>query len=184
LLAADVSGLHSLANSSVAASESRQDPLAHRSRRSLRGDAQRRRRIIVRHSNIGQKAFPCSCRTERRESFDAHWRNLAGRINECVHVLCLCRIDDDWQDRPRTSTARVFRSHAIIIDLDRYLYWLHDRWTYSRTLGWRHALLFRSAAQWCRRLCGTVARVACVKMTGTSARRRRADFLRPSATGR
>jgi hypothetical protein len=55
-------------------------------------------------------------------------------------------------------------AHAIG-DLDRDFCWLHYRWTYSRALGWRHALLFGGAAQWCRCLCGTVARVAGVKMT-------------------
>jgi hypothetical protein len=59
--------------------------------------------------------------------------------------------------------AVVSCTHAIN-DLDRDFYWIHDRWTYSRALGWRHAVLFRSAAQWCRRFCGIVVRVANVKM--------------------
>lgn len=53
--------------------------------------------------------------------------------------------------------------HAII-HLDRYLYRLYDRRTNSGDLGRRHALLLGSAAQWRRRRCGAVARVASVKM--------------------
>jgi hypothetical protein len=67
-------------------------------------------------------------------------------------------------DRANAISAEHEKSHAII-HLDWYLYWLYDRWTYFRSLGWRHALLFGSVAQWCRRLCGTVARIASVKMT-------------------
>jgi hypothetical protein len=52
-----------------------------------------------------------------------------------------------------------------INSLDGDFCWLNDRWAYPRILGRRHDLLFGSPAQWCRRLCGIVARVACVKIT-------------------
>src|ERR1700722_15777112 len=56
--------------------------------------------------------------------------------------------------------------HAII-HLDRFLYRLDDRWTNSRNLGRRYALLFGSVAQCRRRLRGVVARVSSVKMIAT-----------------
>jgi hypothetical protein len=56
-------------------------------------------------------------------------------------------------------------AHAIG-DLDRDFCRLHDRRTHSRALGRRHAFLVGRAAEWCRRDCGTVARLARVKVTG------------------
>lgn len=51
--------------------------------------------------------------------------------------------------RNNKQGCRVCYKHAII-HLDWYLYWIDDRRAYSRALGWRHVLLFGSAAQWCR----------------------------------
>src|SRR5260370_33798192 len=64
-----------------------------------------------------------------------------------------------FSTRPRMDKL----THASI-HLDRDFYWLYDRWAYSRTLGWRHDLLFGSAAQRGRRLRRIVARVASVTM--------------------
>lgn len=65
---------------------------------------------------------------------------------------------------PRSVLAMLSCRHGISY-LDRDICWLYDRWTYPRNLGWRHDLLFGRTAQWCRCLCGVVARVASVKVT-------------------
>ena len=84
-----------------------------------------------------------------------------------------------FRTRPRLVTL----THASI-HLDRDFYWLYDRWAYSRTLGWRHDLLFGSAAQWGRRLRGTVVRIASVKMTETNAQAACRPFETVSKTRR
>jgi hypothetical protein len=94
--------------------------------------------------------------------------------------------------RARSRLSYVTLPHASI-RLDRDFHWIHNRWPYSRALGWRHDLLFWSAAQrgWC--VCGTVARVASVKMTETnisagppspSGRLSRARHAEPTAKNR
>ena len=61
-----------------------------------------------------------------------------------------------------------FRCTHANIDLDRDFYWLDCRWAYSRTLGWRHALIFGSSAQWGWRFRGIVARVSSEMIEATS----------------
>jgi hypothetical protein len=65
-----------------------------------------------------------------------------------------------------------------ISDMARNFLRLDDRRIHSPALGRRHALLFGSAAQWCRRFCGTVARVALVTITVTTTARRSAGRTR------
>jgi hypothetical protein len=72
----------------------------------------------------------------------------------------VCRFDNPPLGRDLRDIFPCYVAQHGIIYLDRYLYRLYDRRTNSRDLGWRHALLFGSVAQWRWRRCGSVARVA------------------------
>src|ERR1700674_572153 len=67
-----------------------------------------------------------------------------------------------WADPPggfaRGRVLVVLSCTDAIGDLDRDFCRLYHRWICTGTLGWRHDLLLGSAAQWCRRLRGIVAR--------------------------